>query len=84
MAAITIRGLDEEVKKRLRQRAAAHGRSMEAEARELLKAGLADREISGRKFLESIRSVVEPLGGIVLPPYPRGEGGRREPPHFGR
>jgi len=41
MAAITIRQLSEEDKQRLRERAAANGRSMEAEAREILRAGLA-------------------------------------------
>lgn len=36
MASITIRELDKDVKERLRRRAAAHGRSMEAEARAIL------------------------------------------------
>lgn len=36
MAGITIRDLDPDVKERLRRRAAAHGRSMEAEARSIL------------------------------------------------
>jgi plasmid stability protein len=83
MASITIRGLDEGVKKRLRARAAAHGRSMEAEARELLKTSLATLEISGGEFLNSIRAIVEPLGGIDLPVYPRGAGKQRLPPDFG-
>lgn len=34
---LTIRNLDEEVKRLLRIRAATHGRAMEAEAREILK-----------------------------------------------
>jgi len=42
MAAITIRQLSEEDKQRLRERAAANGRSMEAEARAILLAGIAD------------------------------------------
>ena len=33
VATITVRDLDDEVHRRLRQRAAANGRSMEAEAR---------------------------------------------------
>jgi len=41
MAAITIRQLSDDDKQRLRERAAANGRSMEAEAREILRAGLA-------------------------------------------
>jgi plasmid stability protein len=78
MATITIRGLDETVKQQLRARAAAHGRSMEAEARELLKTGLTPRPTNGREFLASIRAIVEPLGGIELEPYPRPGRGRRK------
>lgn len=40
MAGITIRDLDRDVKERLRRRAAAHGRSMEAEARDILAAAV--------------------------------------------
>ena len=40
MATLMIRNLDEEVKRRLRLRGAAHGRSMEAEARAILAAGV--------------------------------------------
>lgn len=36
MAALSIRNLDESVKRRLKSRAARHGRSMEAEARAIL------------------------------------------------
>lgn len=36
MASLTIRGLDEETKGRLRVRAARHGRSMESEVRAIL------------------------------------------------
>jgi len=36
MAALSIRGLDETVKRRLQSRAASHGRSMEAEVRAIL------------------------------------------------
>ena len=79
MASITIRGLDDGVKQRLRTRAAAHGRSMEAEARELLKTGLATQKMSGAEFLASIRALVEPFGGVELTPYPRGEGKQRVP-----
>ncbi len=41
MAAITIRDLDDEVKERLRVKAAGNGRSMEAEARAILTAATA-------------------------------------------
>jgi len=82
MASITIRGLDDGIKQRLRTSAAAHGRSMEAEARELLKSGLAAQNMSGAEFLASIRAIVEPLGGIELTPYPRGKGRRLATPVF--
>ncbi len=37
MASITIRNLDDDIKHRLRVRAAEHGRSMEEEARDILR-----------------------------------------------
>ncbi|MHB1538567.1 MAG: FitA-like ribbon-helix-helix domain-containing protein [Solirubrobacteraceae bacterium] len=40
MATLTIRGLDEQTKKRLRLRAAEHGRSMETEVRAILEDAL--------------------------------------------
>ncbi len=40
MASITIRQLEENTKRKLRMRAALHGRSMEQEAREILKTAL--------------------------------------------
>ena len=42
MASLTVRKLDEDVKKRLRLRAAANGRSMEEEVRLLLAEGAAE------------------------------------------
>lgn len=41
MATLTIRDLDDELRARLRIRAARHGRSMEAEVREILRGALA-------------------------------------------
>jgi plasmid stability protein len=40
MAVMTIRGLDDSVRDKLRLRAAQHGRSMEAEARAILEAAV--------------------------------------------
>ena len=37
MAQMLVRGLDDEVRDRLRERAKAHGRSVEAEVREILR-----------------------------------------------
>lgn len=42
MAMVTVRGLDETVKSRLRERAARRGHSMEAEIREVLTRSVAD------------------------------------------
>jgi plasmid stability protein len=68
VATITIRGLDEAVKKRLRARAVRHGRSMEEEAREILKIGVATSEREPN-LAESIRALFEPLGGVDLPEF---------------
>ena len=43
MAQIIVRDLDEDVVRRLKLRAARHGRSMEAETREILRAALEPR-----------------------------------------
>lgn len=40
MATITVRDLDEEVRRRLKRQAAAHNRSMEAETRAILTAAV--------------------------------------------
>jgi plasmid stability protein len=42
MASLSIRGLDDDLIRRLRLRAARHGRSAEAEVREMLRDGLRD------------------------------------------
>lgn len=44
MAAVSIRSLDEKIVQRLRVRAAQHGRSMEAEIREILTEAVSDPE----------------------------------------
>lgn len=80
MASITIRRLDESVKARLRIRAARHGRSMEQEAREILKAGLAAAPSAERNLATDIRKRIAPLGGVDLPLPPREP--MRRPPNF--
>ena len=52
MAALTVRNLDDELKARLRLRAAAHGRSMEEEVRSILREALnePDREGLGTRI----------------------------------
>jgi len=78
MATIIIRGLEEAVKTRLRLRAARHGRSMEEEARQILKTGLAMEGGGQANLAESIRRHVEPIGGVELT-LPRREAIRRPP-----
>jgi plasmid stability protein len=70
MASITIRNLGDDVKKRLRHRAAENGRSVEAEARAILAAqvgkGLAGEE-TGADLFDRIHSRFKVLGGVELP-----------------
>lgn len=55
MASITIRRLDDEVKTRLRIRAARHGVSLEEEARHLLSAALKKEPKRPTNLAEAIR-----------------------------
>ena len=79
MASITVRNLDEGVKKRLRVRAADNGRSMEEEARIILGEAVAP-ETGEENLAEAIRALFAPLGGVELELPPRGP--MREPPKF--
>lgn len=79
MASITIRNLDDDVKTRLRVRAAAHHRSMEEEARLIL------REAAGKPAVpanlgEAIHRRFAALGGVELD-LPSREA-MPEPPRF--
>jgi plasmid stability protein len=80
MASITIRRLDDNVKARLRVQAAKHGRSMEEEAREILKIGLATQAAREPNLVQVIRRIIEPLGGVELEIPPRRT--KRRPPAF--
>jgi plasmid stability protein len=71
MASITVRRLDDTVKAKLRLRAASHGRSMEEEARQILKTGLRAKPVPRLNLAESIRRYIEPLGGVELAFPPR-------------
>jgi plasmid stability protein len=64
MASITIRNLDPEVKERLRVRAASNGRSMEAEARQLLESVLPP--VRPRNLAQAFIELGESFGGIDL------------------
>ena len=79
MASITIRKLDDEVKTRLRVRAAANGRSMEEEARAILREAVAE-EPEPENLATFIRECFAPYGGVDLE-LPAREPAR-EPPEF--
>ena len=79
MASITIRNLDDDVKTRLRVRAADNGRSMEEEARLILRDAVGRSKLP-RNLASAIRARISPLGGVDLELPPRGPG--REPPSF--
>ncbi|WP_288431722.1 plasmid stabilization protein [uncultured Agrobacterium sp.] len=56
MASMTIRNIDEALKRRLRVRAAHHGRSMEDEARDILRAALSLHEAEPANLADAIRN----------------------------
>ena len=65
MAAVTVRNLDDQVKERLRLRAAVHGRSMESEIRAILAEAVSepgDREGLFTTMLDRFASI----GGVEL------------------
>ena len=66
MASITIRNLDEDLKQRLRVRAAENGTSMEQEARDILRTSLYRAIPRAGNLAEAIRRRFAPLGGAEL------------------
>jgi plasmid stability protein len=64
MATLTIRQLDDTTKSRLRVRAAHHGRSMEQEARDILRAALNASPTARGNLAESIQRRFAELGGV--------------------
>jgi antitoxin FitA len=89
VAALTIRNLDEETKRALRVRAALHGVSMEQEARLILKSAVLPKrpepghggDLPGKRFYDSVRSLVEQEGGFDLE-IPQRNKEMRDPPAF--
>jgi antitoxin FitA len=82
MASVTTMNIDEAVAQRLKARAAAHGRSMEAEAKDILSTALGG-ELPERvpdNLNDAIRAIVEPIGGIEFELAPRQL--VRDPPNF--
>ena len=79
MASITIRNLDDDVKTRLRVRAAAHHRSMEEEARLILREAVG-KPVVPANLGEAIHRRFAALGGVELD-LPSREA-MPEPPRF--
>ncbi|WP_322518168.1 plasmid stabilization protein [Rhodopseudomonas palustris] len=67
MAVLTIRDIDDAIKQRLRVRAAVNGRSIEDEAREILRAALSTDEPRPRNLAQAIHERFAALGGVDLP-----------------
>jgi plasmid stability protein len=82
MPTLTIRNLDDPLKARLRLRlrAAMNGRSMEAEARDILNTALGAMPAAPGNLGEAIQTRFAPYGGVELEPLPRETD--REPPSF--
>ena len=80
MASITVRNLDDEVKHKLRIRAAEHGCSMEAEVRQILAEAVATDPEPRKGLGTRIHELFKPLGGVDLELPPREP--MREPPTF--
>ncbi|HEX3651709.1 MAG TPA: hypothetical protein VHU18_02675 [Rhizomicrobium sp.] len=76
MASITVRKLDETLKKELRRQAAENGRSVEAEVREILRAGVKkkpEKQETGADLFDRIHQRFMKYGGVDLPlPVRRG------------
>ena len=79
VASITIRNLDDDVKTRLRVRAADNDRSMEEEARLILRDAVG-RGPDRRDLASVVRAHFGPDNGVDLELPPRGPG--RPPPSF--
>lgn len=79
MASITIRKLDDDIRTRLRVRAAGNGRSMEEEVRQILRRAVG-RGDSSRDLTSIIRSYFGPEDGVELELPERDPA--REPPSF--
>ena len=76
MASITVRKLDDNVKKGLRRQAAEHGRSLEAEVREILGRSInqppqAPQPKTGLDLIRPLRDFVDKYGGVELEFPPR-------------
>jgi plasmid stability protein len=84
MASIVVRNIDDHLKARLRQQAARHGRSMEAEAREILRRAVegGQERQEDESLGDLIREFFGPEHGFDFEPYLPQREPMREPPTF--
>ena len=80
MASITVRNLDDSIKRRLCIRAAENRSSMEQEARDILKAALDEEAAPVRNLGTAAHERFKPFGGVELEIPARGR--TCEPPRF--
>ena len=66
MISITVTGLDEDLERRPRLRAAEKGVSVERAARDILRAALCEDTSETRDLASSIRDRFAPFGGVEL------------------
>lgn len=79
IASITIRNLDDRLRRRLRVRAAENGRSIEEEAREILRRAVGET-LPPKDLGRAIHARFAALGGVDLELPERGP--TRPPPRF--
>ena len=83
MVSLLIRDVDPALHARLKARAAEHRRSLENEARELLRVALAREAASpGKNIADVARELFGPEHGFDLDIPPRGSTPNRPPPDF--
>ena len=86
MTSITVRNIEDDLKRRLRIRAAEHGHSMEEEARRILRSALGEDQTPAKDAVPekdlgtAIHELFAPLGGVDLDIPPRNAG--LEPARF--
>ncbi|WP_442949039.1 FitA-like ribbon-helix-helix domain-containing protein [Nostoc sp.] len=68
---ITISNLDDDIKSRLKKRAEKHGRSLEEEAREILRMALIENHEQPLNLANMIEQRFANLGEFELPEIPR-------------
>jgi antitoxin FitA len=73
MASITVRKIDDELKRRIRIRAAKHGHSLEEEVRLTLERAGDESQKPRLNLAEFITSRFDPLGGVDLHDVVRAE-----------